>query len=61
MYTRHKANWTPEYRLHGVWIPITSMVIGLLTYGLTMHFGKHWIGIAFGWIFVNVGMVGTIV
>lgn len=61
IYTRHKANWTPEYRLHGVWIPITSMVIGLLTYGLTMHFGKHWIGIAFGWIFVNFGMVGTIV
>jgi hypothetical protein len=26
-----------------------------------MNFGKHWIGIAFGWIMVNIGMVGTIV
>lgn len=26
-----------------------------------MHFGKHWIGLAFGWIMVNVGMVGIVV
>jgi hypothetical protein len=37
------------------------MASGLLTYGLTMHFGKHWIGIAIGWIMVNIGMVATIV
>ncbi|KAJ5086270.1 hypothetical protein NUU61_007577 [Penicillium alfredii] len=38
-----------------------DMASGLLTYGLTMHFGKHWIGLAFGWIMVNIGMVATIV
>jgi hypothetical protein len=37
------------------------MASGLLTYGLTLHFGKHWIGLAFGWIMVNTGMVATIV
>lgn len=26
-----------------------------------MNFGKHWIGLAFGWIMVNIGMVATIV
>lgn len=61
IYKRHYANWWTEYRLHGVWFPLVSMVSGLLTYGLTMNFGKHWIGIAFGWIMVNIGMVGTVV
>ncbi|KAJ6150738.1 hypothetical protein N7470_007332 [Penicillium chermesinum] len=61
VYRRHSTHWYPEYRLHGVWLPISSMIGGLLTYGLTMNFGKHWIGIAVGWIMVNIGMVGTIV
>ncbi|CAI7593225.1 hypothetical protein N7533_011483 [Penicillium manginii] len=61
IYRRHQHAWQTEYRLHGVWFPVGSMVCGLLTYGLTMNFGKHWIGIAFGWIMVNIGMVGTIV
>lgn len=53
--------WRPEYRLHGVWFPVGSMVAGLLTYGLTLNFGKHWIGLAFGWIMVNLGMIATTV
>ncbi|KAJ6117713.1 hypothetical protein N7512_007438 [Penicillium capsulatum] len=61
IYRRHRTHWSVEYRLHGVWIPITSMVAGLLTYGLTLHFGKPWVGLAFGWIMVNIGMVGTVV
>lgn len=61
IFHRHQAHWVPEYRLHGVWFPIGSMAAGLVTYGLTMHFGKHWIGVAFGWIMVNIGMVATIV
>jgi hypothetical protein len=61
IYRRHSANWRTELRLHGVWFPIGSMACGLLTYGLTMNFGKHWIGLAFGWIMVNIGMVATIV
>lgn len=61
IYRRHCNNWQTELRLHGVWFPISSMACGLLTYGLTMNFGKHWIGLAFGWIMVNIGMVATIV
>lgn len=61
IYRRHSANWRTELRLHGVWFPIGSMACGLLTYGLTMNFDKHWIGLAFGWIMVNIGMVATIV
>ncbi|KAJ5587972.1 uncharacterized protein N7459_003737 [Penicillium hispanicum] len=61
VYRRHASHWRSEYRLHGVWFPIGSMSCGLLTYGLTMNFGKHWIGLAFGWIMVNIGMVATIV
>lgn len=57
---RH-THWRPEYRLHGVWFPTTCLVGGLLTYGLTLHFEKHWIGLAFGWVLVNVGMVANIV
>lgn len=61
IYRRNCDNWRTELRLHGVWFPISSMACGLLTYGLTMNFGKHWIGLAFGWIMVNIGMVATIV
>ncbi|CAG8092752.1 unnamed protein product [Penicillium salamii] len=61
IFKRHILVWRTELRLHGVWFPIGSMACGLLTYGLTMHFGKHWIGLAFGWILVNIGMVATIV
>lgn len=61
IFQRHRSGWKTELRLHGVWFPIGSMACGLLTYGLTMHFGKHWIGLAFGWIMVNIGMVATIV
>ncbi|KAJ5622782.1 hypothetical protein N7490_011387 [Penicillium lividum] len=61
IYRRHSHNWRTEYRLHGVWLPAGSMVAGLLTYGLTMQFSKHWIGIAFGWIMVNTGLVASIV
>ncbi|KAI1831935.1 hypothetical protein DTO006G1_9429 [Penicillium roqueforti] len=61
IFKRHSSNWRTELRLHGVWFPIGSMASGLLTYGLTMHFGKHWIGIAIGWIMVNIGMVATVV
>ncbi|KAF7713416.1 Uncharacterized protein PECH_001575 [Penicillium ucsense] len=61
IYKRHSAKWRTEYRLHGVWFPLSSMVCGLLTYGLTMHFGKHWIGIVFGWIMVTMGMVASTV
>ncbi|KAJ6089301.1 hypothetical protein N7467_004517 [Penicillium canescens] len=62
IFNRHSNNtWRTELRLHGVWFPIGSMASGLLTYGLTLHFGKHWIGLAFGWIMVNTGMVATIV
>ncbi|EPS31921.1 hypothetical protein PDE_06880 [Penicillium oxalicum 114-2] len=61
IYKRNHTKWRPEYRLHGVWLPLISMVCGLLTYGMTMKYGKHWIGIAMGWIMVNIGMVGTVV
>ncbi|CAG8046659.1 unnamed protein product [Penicillium olsonii] len=61
IFQRHVSVWRTELRLHGVWFPIGSMACGLLTYGLTMHFGKHWIGLAFGWVMVNIGMVATIV
>ena len=61
IFKRHNSTWRTELRLHGVWFPIGSMACGLITYGLTMHFGKHWIGLAFGWIMVNIGMVATIV
>lgn len=55
------SSWCPEYRLHGIWFPICSLAAGLLTYGLTLNFGKHWIGLAFGWIMVNLGMIATTV
>jgi hypothetical protein len=53
--------WRPEYRLHGVWIPIASLAGGLVTYGLTLNFQKSWLGLAFGWIMVNLGMLGSTV
>ncbi|KIW21288.1 hypothetical protein PV08_01868 [Exophiala spinifera] len=58
---KRKAHWRSEYRLHGVWFPIGSMVCGLLTYGLTLNYGKSWVGLAFGWIMVNIGLVGSMV
>jgi len=57
----HRPDWRPEYRLHGVWIPAFCMVWGLLTYGLTINFEKSWVGIAFGWFGVNMGLVGMMV
>lgn len=56
-----RAKWHPEDRLHGVWVPIFSMAIGLVIYGLTLNFQKSWVGLAFGWILVNLGMVASIV
>lgn len=53
--------WRPEYRLHGIWIPVASLAGGLITYGLTLNFQKSWLGLAFGWIMVNLGMVGSTV
>ncbi|RAH86727.1 hypothetical protein BO86DRAFT_394526 [Aspergillus japonicus CBS 114.51] len=50
-----------EKRLHGVWAAIVTMVCGLLTYGLALNFGKHWIGLAFGWLMVVAGMVASTV
>lgn len=58
---RRKQHWRSEYRLHGVWAPIASMVAGLLTYGLTLNYGKSWVGLAFGWVMVNIGLVGSTV
>lgn len=56
-----KQHWRSEYRLHGVWFPIGSMVIGLIVYGLTLNFAKSWVGLAFGWVMVNIGLVGSTV
>jgi hypothetical protein len=58
---KRKAQWRSEYRLHSVWFPIGSMVVGLLTYGLTLNYGRSWVGLAFGWVMVNIGLVGTTV
>ncbi|KAK5189460.1 hypothetical protein LTR96_010136 [Exophiala xenobiotica] len=58
---RRKATWRSEYRLHGVWFPIGSMFCGLLTYGFTLNYGKSWVGLAFGWVMVNIGLVGSTV
>ncbi|RMZ86176.1 hypothetical protein DV737_g233, partial [Chaetothyriales sp. CBS 132003] len=58
---KRKAHWRSEYRLHGVWLPIGSMVFGLLTYGLTLNYGKSWVGLAIGWVMVNIGLVGSTV
>jgi len=57
----HRPGWRPEYRLHGVWIPAFCMVWGLLCFGLTNQFHKSWVGLAFGWFGVNIGLVGTMV
>lgn len=56
-----RINWRPEYRLHGVWIAIGTMGGGLLTYGFTLNYGKHWIGLAFGWGMVVAGMIASTV
>lgn len=58
---KRKQHWRSEYRLHGVWGPIASMVCGLLIYGLTLNYGASWVGLAVGWVLVNIGMVGSTV
>lgn len=58
---RRIPHWRSEYRLHGVWAPIGCMVGGLLTYGLTLNWKKSWVGLAFGWMLVNVGLIGAMV
>ncbi|KAH8689188.1 putative MFS transporter [Talaromyces proteolyticus] len=58
---RLSSSWRAEYRLHGVWFPIACLALGLVVYGLTLNFAKHWIGLAFGWIMVNLGMIATTV
>ncbi|KAL4756149.1 putative MFS transporter [Aspergillus foveolatus] len=61
IYRSRQEKWRPEYRLHGVWFAIGTMAAGLLTYGLTLHFHKHWIGLAFGWGMVVAGMIASTV
>lgn len=53
--------WTTEKRLHGAWVPIVSMIVGLLTYGLTLRDHRSWVGLAFGWVLVNIGLVASMV
>ncbi|EDP50798.1 MFS transporter, putative [Aspergillus fumigatus A1163] len=55
------SGWRPEYRLHGVWVAIGVMACGLLTYGMTLNYHKHWIGLAFGWLMVVFGMISSTV
>ncbi|KAL4866614.1 hypothetical protein BDV12DRAFT_210348 [Aspergillus spectabilis] len=61
IYRTRQHKWYPEYRLHGVWFAIGTMTCGLLTYGLTLHYQKHWIGLAFGWLMVVGGMIASTV
>ncbi|KAL4983010.1 major facilitator superfamily domain-containing protein [Aspergillus falconensis] len=61
IYRSRQGNWQPEHRLHGVWFAIGTMAAGLLTYGLTLHFHRHWIGLAFGWGMVVAGMIASTV
>ncbi|KAL3471135.1 major facilitator superfamily domain-containing protein [Aspergillus californicus] len=61
IYRTKQQTWHPEYRLHGLWFAISTMAAGLLTYGLTLHFQKHWIGLAFGWLMVVAGMISSTV
>ncbi|KAL2871901.1 putative MFS transporter [Aspergillus lucknowensis] len=61
IYRTRQQTWHPEYRLHGVWFAIGTMACGLLTYGLTLHYHKHWIGLAFGWLMVVGGMISSTV
>jgi len=61
IFNSYRRSWRPHYRLHGVWIPIASMVVGLVIYGLTLNFQKNVAGLVFGWILVNTGMVGSTV
>ena len=56
-----KSHWRSEYRLHGIWFPIASMVCGLLCYGLTLQYQALWVGLALGWVLVNIGLVGSTV
>ncbi|KAL4951573.1 major facilitator superfamily domain-containing protein [Aspergillus filifer] len=61
IHRKFQTTWRPEYRLHGVWFAIGTMAAGLLTYGLTLHFHKHWVGLAFGWAMVVAGMIASTV
>jgi hypothetical protein len=56
-----KPHWRNEYRLHDMWVPVTSMICGLLVYGLTLNYQVSWVGLALSWILVNVGLVGSTV
>lgn len=58
---RRQQYWRPEYRLHGVWFPVTCLFFGLLIYGLTLANGKSWVGLAFGWCLTNIGLIGSAV
>ena len=61
IYESRRSNWYPEYRLHGLWLAIIVEAGGLLTYGLTLNYQKHWIGLAFGWLLVVAGMISSMV
>ena len=37
------------------------MAVGLVLYGLILNFHKSWVGLAFGWILMGVGKVGSTV
>jgi len=61
IFRTRRSAWRPEYRLHGIWWSIATLTIGLLTYGLTLNYGKSIVGMVFGWLMVVCGMVGSTV
>ncbi|KAL3457189.1 polyamine transporter [Aspergillus heterothallicus] len=61
IYRSRQKTWYPEYRLLGTYFAIGTMACGLLTYGLTLHYQKHWVGLAFGWLMVVAGMIASTV
>ena len=61
IYRSRPSSWSAEYHLHGLWLAIAIETGGLLTYGLTLHYHKHWIGLAFGWLLVVAGMISSMV
>jgi hypothetical protein len=61
IYRSRQKTWYPEYRLLGAYFAIGTMACGLLTYGLTLHYQKHWAGLAFGWLMVVAGMIASTV
>jgi MFS family permease len=46
------------HRLHGVWVPTLSLVLGLLTYGLAYHFCNRnsWVGLRLGGCWLILGL-----